>query len=364
MWTQIWKETKLSRPVVSGHLKSLDADDLIASPVGPKRGAKYQITPKGQEFLVRERGRQFDEENSLFLSYDLQPEPPEPRKKLAGWVENEVWKESPESLALPEEILERSPTFPAPITALLLMNENGRAAVDPWMYRMLRKYGYTDESGKPPEMFDEETDWITEIVAGTFADPTIKKLCEVVFERTRVLCNLHCSGEKKSLPTMDNVLNFNLQFSCRYEGEKFLNSASKEERISAQHLLAAMLLLYLGGSGEGPVETFSWAKEDLEALVESGVLTREEIQPLLECCKPLLRGLRWEHLTDEQKRKFGPEFGGFIHLSLEDRTEEQKQYEYPLFNWELTDDQKRKLTISAYKRFYLSNQQTVKQKQP
>lgn len=121
---------------------------------------------------------------------------------------------------------------------------------------------------------DDDPKWIDEMVASSFADPTIEKLCEVLFERTRVLCSLHRSGEKGVLPTMDNILNFNFQFSCRYEGENFLNSASKEERISTQHLLAGMLLLYLGGGGGGPMESFSWDKEDLEALVKSGILTR------------------------------------------------------------------------------------------
>jgi hypothetical protein len=133
-----------------------------------------------------------------------------------------------------------------------------------------------------------------------------------------------------------------------------------------------MLLLYLAGGGEGPMEGFSWAKEDLEALVESGVLTREEIQPLLECCKPLLRGLRYEECTDQQKKEgwdeqyhppgVKPSHGGFYHPPLESRTDEQKQYEYPLFDSELTDEQKRNLTISAYKRFYLADQQAQKEK--
>src|SRR5208337_1865295 len=179
---------------------------------------------------------------------------------------------------------DRSPTFPTPIKALLVMDENGKAALDPWATRMLRKYGYVDASGVWIRK-DDDTEWIDEGVAWSFADPTIKKLCEVLFERTRVLCSLHSSGEKGSLPTMDNVLNFNFQFICRYEGEEFLNSASKEERISAQHRLAGMLLLYLGGSGKGPMETFVWEKRQLEALVESGLLTREEIQPLLDACE-------------------------------------------------------------------------------
>ena len=277
-WTEIREETGLSRPVVSGHMTSLLTDGLIACPDGPgERGSKYEITPKGQEFLVRERNRQFDRENPLFLSFDLRPEPPKPRHQ---WLEKEVSKEELESLKLPEEILEdRSRTFPVPVQALLVMNENGKAALDPWTFRMLTKYGYVrpdtgawiqDGRGR----MDDDPKWIDEMVASSFADPTIEKLCEVLFERTRVLCSLHRSGEKGVLPTMDNILNFNFQFSCRYEGENFLNSASKEERISTQHLLAGMLLLYLGGGGGGPMESFSWDKEDLEALVKSGILTR------------------------------------------------------------------------------------------
>ena len=261
--------------MVIDHLQSLKDNDLIVRSPGPKRGSKWNITPKGQEALLRERNRQFDDESPLFLGFELHPEPPEPRKKLARWVETEAWKDGLE-VATPEQILERSP-FPVPINALVVMNKNGRAALDPWVYRMLWKYGYTDESGAwirdGRDRMDDDPEWIDEQVASSFANPTIEKLCEVVFERTRVLCNLHSSGEKGSLPTMDNILNFNFQFICRYEGEKFLNSASKEERISAQHRLAGMLLLYLGGSGKGPMESFSWRKEDLEALVESGVLT-------------------------------------------------------------------------------------------
>jgi DNA-binding MarR family transcriptional regulator len=375
-WTEIKEETGLSRPVISEHLKSLLADGLIVSPPGPKRGSKYEVTPNGQESLLRERNRQFDDENSLFLSYDLHPEPPEPRKKLAYWAEKELWKEL--TPKLPEQILQdSSPTFPTAIKALLVMDENGKAALDPWAFRMLRKYGYIDNSAAwirdRRDKMNGDTEWIDEEVAWSFADPTIKKLCEVLFERTRVLCQLNSSGEKSSLPTMDNILNFNFQFICRYEGGEFLNSASKEERISAQHRLAGMLLLYLGGGGSGPMETFSWDKQNLEALVKSGLLTQEEIQPLLETCKPLWRGLRYEDCTDEQKKQWDNAHPpgvkmlhtGFYHPLLEDLTDEQKrkmQYDYPLFEQDLSDVQKRKLTISAYKRFYLADQEAAKQK--
>jgi DNA-binding transcriptional ArsR family regulator len=369
-YTEIVKETGLSGPVVSDHLKSLSANNQITAP--PKneglqrveRGAKYEIAPKGLESLAREEDHQFAEKNHLFLPFDLDPTIPKP---IEG-----------DSPPLPESILENDfPTFPVPINASLVMNENGRAAVDPWIYRMLGKYGYlrVGKSGELELDPDNDAKWIYEEVAYRFADPTKKKLCEVLFERTRVLCSLHSNGEKRSLPTMDNILNFNFQFSCRFEGEKFLNSASKEERIRAQQHLAGMLLLYLGGGGGGPMaESFSWHKEDLEALVESGLLTRREVQPLLECCKPFWRGLRYEECTDEQKRQWDEghppgvkvSHSGFYYPLLEDLTDEQKrkmQYDYPLSEQNLSDEQKRNLTISAYKRFYLADQETVKQKQ-
>ena len=38
-------------------------------------------------------------------------------------------------------------------------------------------------------------------------------------------------------PTLDNILNLNLEFIFRYEGEKLLNLTSKDERVKAQRLL-------------------------------------------------------------------------------------------------------------------------------
>jgi hypothetical protein len=115
----------------------------------------------------------------------------------------------------------------------------------------------------------------------------------------------------------------------RYEGEELLKSASKEERIMAKHLLAGILLLYLGGSGHGPIESFVWRKEDLQSLVESRLLTQEEIQPLLDACE-------------------------LVHF---DNPPSEGRSGVLLKEEKLTDEQKRKLTISAYKRFYLADQQ-------
>jgi len=175
-----------------------------------------------------------------------------------------------------------------------------------------------------------------------FSDPTIRKFCEVLFERTKVLCSFYSGrdsitgkdspNKKELLPSMDNVLNFNFEVLFRYEGEKLLESLSKEDRIKAQHLLAGTLLLYLGGSGKGPMGSYGswiWQKQDLETIVKSGLLTEEEIQPLLDACE--LENL---HHYDPPREDDSAVF------LCEDK---------------LTDEQKRKITISAYRRFYLAD---------
>jgi Rad3-related DNA helicase len=117
-----------------------------------------------------------------------------------------------------------------------------------------------------------------------------------------------------------------------FPGEKVLKSASKEERVKAQHLLAGTMLLYLAGSGKGPVETFVWEKKELEALVESGLLTREEIQPLLEVCKLVYFD--------------GPPIEGRSAVQLEEDR--------------LTDEQMKRITASAYRRFHLASEQMAR----
>jgi len=331
-WTEIRKETGLSRPVVSEHLKSLLKDELIMSSPGSQRGSKYEITPKGRDFLLRQEDRKFDDETAFFRGYDL-----ESYLLKRGWVtksSERVGDKSRETrfyaepVDTPEQLLEREyPVFPLPIRAALRMSDNATYAVRPWFDHeawhrgMLRK----DEKGELHPIFEEEK--LFKEMTYRFADPTIRKFCEVVFERTRVLCGLYSSGEKKSLPTLDNILNFNIEVLFRYEGETLLNSLPKEERTKAEHLLAGTLLLYLGGSGKGPVETFVWEKQDLEALIESRLLTREEIQPLLDAC----------------------ELVHFGNPPIEGRSAVQ------LDEGKLTDEQKRNLTISAYRRFYLAD---------
>lgn len=369
---EIESKTGLSGPVISEHLASLADDGLILAP--PKirglrrseRGAKYEITPKGRELVLREEDRRFSSEVGYFRPYDL-----EPYLLKRSWVTQSgegIPRENPTRLRdvtyyrdpvdTPKEVLEREfPVFPLPIRAVLRMSENATFAVKPWYHYQARKYGIQDEDKEDQEDLFKE-------IAYAFADPNIKKFCEVLFERTRVLSSLHSLGEKGTLPTLDNILNFDLEILCRYEGEKVLGSLSKEERVKAEHLLAGTLLLYLGGSGSGPIVSFVWHREDLEALAESGVLTREEIQPLLEGCKPQQRGLRYEELTDEQKKEVDATYPpstthshtGSYHLR--NLTEEQKrkmQYDYLLSEQDLTDEQKRRIMVSAYRRFYLAD---------
>ncbi|MGA2785839.1 MAG: winged helix-turn-helix domain-containing protein [Candidatus Bathyarchaeia archaeon] len=348
-WTEIRKETKLSRPVVSEHLKSLLADELIALPLGSGRGSKYEITPKGRELVLQEEDNRFNDQAAFFRHYDLDTYLPK--------VPTSEWLQAGYRVRSPEEFLEENyPTFPLPIKAVLKMSENGTYAIDSWVQRMKRKYPALEAS--------EEETLIYEEVARNFTDPTLRKLCEVLFERTRVLCRDHSMGEKGPLPTLDNILNFNFEFLCRYEGETFLKS--KEERTKAEHVLAAILLLYLGSDAGGPVGLpFTWHKEHLQALVESGLLTKDEIQPLLETCKSFGWSLHYDDLTDEQKRKFWPEkiktHSGFLHLQSKDLTDEQKnriREEYVFMPEDLTDEQKKKITLSAYKRFHLAGPAT------
>ncbi len=292
------------------------ADGLITQlPSRSKRGARYEITPKGREAVLQEQDHKFIDETPFFRAFDLSHDVNVPANldiPASGVVRVRT------ELELPEEIVrDQYSVFPFPIRTVLRMSENATYAIEPWLRRMRGKYGIR-------ENYDEE--WLYEEVANHFADPTTKKLCEVLFERTRVLCSLHSTGEKNSLPTMDNVLNFSFEFICRYEGESLVNVASKEQRIRAQHTLAGIILLYLAGSGGGPIEQFVWTKPDLEALVESKLLTADEIQPLLETCKLV-------------NFSFPPRKGDSAELVHENS---------------LTNQQKKSITMSAYKRFYLA----------
>ena len=330
-WTEIWKETGLSRPVVSEHIETLERDDLIQLLPSPtKRGAKYDITPKGRELVLREQDRKFDDEAPFFRAYDFESHllKRDPLAIASRRVGDKIrrTKTYVKTVETPEELLEHEfPTFPLPIRAALRMSDNATFAIQSYLHREVRHHGIEEDDKEGIEDIYNE-------IAHHFADPNIKKFCEVLFERTRVLSTLHCEGEKGVLPTLDNILNFNIEVLCRYEGEKLLNSLSKEERIKAEHLLAGTLLLYLGGSGVSPFGqawTFVWEKKHLEALVASGLLTKEEIQPLLEVCKLV----------------------HFDNPPIEGRSAIQLHEDM------LTDEQKRKITISAYRRFYLADQE-------
>lgn len=265
--------------------------------------------------VLQEQDHRFIDQTPFFRGYDLNHDVMVPAVldiPPSGLVRFEKELEPPEEI-----IREYYPVFPFPIRAVLRMSENATYAIEPWLRRMRGKYGIKETD-------DEE--WLYKEVASHFADPTTKKLCEVLFERARVLCSLHSIGEKGSLPTMDNILNFNFEFICRYEGESLLGTASKEKRVRAENTLAGILLLYLAGSGRGPIEQFVWTKQDLEVLVESQILTHDEIQPFLEVCK-------------------------LVNLSFPPRTGDSAEL---LHEDDLTDEQKKKITMFAFRRFYLA----------
>jgi DNA-binding MarR family transcriptional regulator len=335
-WSQILEETSLSKPVVDDYLKAMQGDGLVVHlPSESRRGAKYDITSKGREIVLRQEDRKFDEEAPLFRAYDLESYLLKrdcfmSSSERVGDKTRET-KFYREPVDTPEQVLERKyPVFPLPVRAALRMSENATFAIEPWLQHMRRKQGITEGE-------DDDDEWLYKEVAYDFADPNIRKLCEVLFGRTQVLCGLYSRprkgspGEKKFLPTLDNILNFNFEVLFRYEGEKLLNSLSKEDRNKAEHLLAGTLLLYLGGSGGGPIETYVWEKQELEALVKSGLLSREEIQPLLDACE-------------------------LVNLHHYDPPREEDSAEQ-LNEDKLTDEQKRKLTISAYRRFYFADHQ-------
>lgn len=329
-WSEIRKETGLSRPVISQHLQSLLADGLIVLPLGSGRGSKYEITPSGRLWLLQEEDREFHDEAAFFRAYDFESHLLEraPFYGVSRRVGDKIirTKSYMKTVETPQELLEHEfPTFPLPIRAALRMSDNATLAIQSYLDREVRHQGINEDD-------KEEMENIYNEVAHHFADPNIRKFCEVLFERTRALSSLHCEGEKGVLPTLDNILNFNIEILCRYEGEKLLDTLSKEERVKAGHILAGTVLLYLGGSGTspfGPAWTFVWEKKHLEALVTSGLLTKDEIQPLLEACKLV-------HFDHPPRR-------GRSAIQLHEDM--------------LTVEQKRKITISAYRRFYLARGQ-------
>jgi len=306
---------------LSLNLHSLEKRGLVERPdsVGHR---PYRITVKGIEEVMKVEDYRFIQQNNFYKAFDIEtyaPIPPPLRSSVpsytAEWIDRPNSTGRLENLDTPEKIVsDYLPIFPLSTRAIVKLSENGKLALEPWLQKMRRRYAINE---------DNETDqeWLHEEVVDTFADPIIKKLCEIVFERTRVLSELYSdkdTDDKEShIPTFHNIMNFNFEFALRYSGENWLKSASKEDVKNAQHLLAGMILLYLAGEGGGPLESFVWRPQEIDALVKTQILTKEEVDPLLKTCKEI-RGL-----------------GNFLNLS------------------ELSKANKRRLTMSAYRRFYL-----------
>jgi len=308
-WTEIRKATSLSRPVVSDHLKALlKSEHIELLPSEGKRGRRYSITPKGREEVIRAEDVKYGQENLFLKSYDLRADAAIPGSLELPQPDVYHLEES-EGIPSPEHVLSHFyPVFPLSLTALLRLNENGRYSIKPFLERMMRRYG-----------LDEEEEWMHESIVHTMADPMIRKFCEVLVERTRLLCFDHYhEGTKANVPSFENILKFNFEFLLRYEGEKLIKSATDEDLNAAKDVVAGILLLYLGSEYQGgPIMGFVWHEPEILELVKSGVLTKEEVQPLLKACVKL-RG---------EPAKF---------LS---------QGEFP-------EKDKKELTLCAYKRFY------------
>lgn len=309
---------------LSLNLHSLEKRGLVERPdsVGHR---PYRITVKGVEEVLKAEEHRFIQQNNFYKAFDIEtyaPIPPPLRSSVSSYVDE--WIDHPnsagrlENLDTPEKIVsDYPPIFPLSTRAIVKLSENGRLALEPWLQKMRGKYGINEDN-------EAEQEWLHREVVDTFADPIIKKLCEIVFERTRVLSELYSDkddDDKESyIPAralVHNIMNFNFEFALRYSGENWLKSASKEDVKNAQHLLAGMILLYLAGEGGGPLQSFVWRPQGIDALVKTQILTKEEVDPLLKTCKEI-RGL-----------------GNFLNRI------------------ELSKANTRRLTISAYRRFYL-----------
>jgi DNA-binding transcriptional ArsR family regulator len=284
----------------------------------------YRITTRGIEEILKAEDCSFIQQNDFYKAYDIEPYAPIPPAlrsnrfgDMAEWILTPDVRGRLENLDTPEEIVsDPRPIFPLCTRAVVNLSRNGKLALEPWLQRMRMRRGI-EENDKA------EQEWLNEEILITFANPIIKKLCEIVFERTRVLSSLY--SEKDTLdikenyaPTFLNIMNFSFEFALRYSGENWLKSASNEEVKNAQHILAGMILLYLSGEGGGPLMSFVWAPEDVNALVKTQMLTEEEVSPLLG--------------TSEEGP---PIWGKTLHAS------------------KLSEVDKKRLTISAYRRFYL-----------
>ncbi|MCJ7505527.1 ArsR family transcriptional regulator [Candidatus Bathyarchaeota archaeon] len=310
-WTEIRKATSLSRPVVSEHLKALlKSEHIELLPSESKRGRRYSITSKGREEVIRAEDAKFSEENLFLKSYDLRADAAIPGSlKLP---EPDVYDlEKSEGVPTPEHILSHfHPVFPLSIRALVRLNENGRFSIEPYLDRMKRRYG----------LYESE-EWMYENIVHTMADPMIRKFCEVLVERARQLCFHHYQERTKAnVPSFDNILKFNFEFLLRYEGENQIRSATEEDLSAAKDVVAGILLLYLGSEYQGgPIMGFVWREPEILELVKSDVLTKEEVQPLLNACVKL---------QSEPAR--------LLSVSLRS----------------LSEKDKKELTMCAYKRFY------------
>jgi hypothetical protein len=306
---------------LSLNLDSLEKRGLVERPVSIGH-RPYRITMKGVEEILKAEDCSFIQQNNFYKAFDIgpyNPIPPSLRSSVFSYVDE--WIGGPDSrgrlenLYTPDEIVSNyPPIFPLSTRAVVKLSKNGKLALEPWLGKMRSRYGIDEND-------ETKQEWLHEEIVDTFADPIIKKLCEIVFERTRVLSLLYSDkdiGDKESyIPTLHNIMNFNFEFALRYSGENWLKSAPKEDVKKAKHLLAGMILLYLAGESGGPLMSFAWRPQEMDALVKTQILTKEEVDPLLETCKEI-EGL-----------------GNFLHTS------------------ELSKANKRRLTMSAYRRFYL-----------
>jgi len=313
---------------LSLNLNNLEKRGLVERPesVGHR---PYHITEKGIEEVMKVEDFRFGQQNNFYKAFDIEPYasrssiPPPLRSSVRSYAEEYIDGPSDrgrlENLDTPEKIVsDYLPIFPLSTRAIVKLSENGRMALEPWLIKMSGRYGITEDN-------EAEQEWLHEEVVANFADPIIKKLCEIVFERTRVLSALYANkdtGDKENyVPTLHNIMNFNFEFALRYSGENWLKSASKKDVKNVQHLLAGMILLYLAGGGGGPLMSFAWERQDIDTLVKTQILTKEEVDPLLKTCREIRDAVKI--------------IGNYAFLE------------------ELSDDDKRRLTMSAYRRFYL-----------
>lgn len=275
---------------VIGQLQASEHIGLI--PSEKKRGRKYRILPRGVEEVLKGEERRFSDENPLTISCETGVALMVPTA-FSFIVESDIKPPVPH---LPKS----HPVFPLPTTATIRVSKNGMAAIDSWLESMAG-----NEMRKGSRDLGELR---RSVILHHFANPMTKKLREVLFERTRMLCKQYSRGDKASPPSVDNILNFNFQFAYRYEGERLLEPGSeREKRARAKHVLAGIALLHLSSPERGLIGSLVWDRKSLHALIDADLVTKEELQPLLNACKRReVRGpeiLRTDSLSDEDKRQ-------------------------------------------------------------